>query len=199
MRALRRWIVVVMVILQSVLGALPVLAQGNSRAVYASHDPRNRMLLTLTGEVTALNTVQLSWSATPLQDAPAIEVKWDVDGAQLLNGPAEEILGAVAAQSNVQQARTVILPGQGVYKLYVLVRYRPYPSAQVGASALLFALVDAGGVVTLSARDPNVVDPMHSIMPTTVTVLDAEAESSSTDATHDDPCFTITGTVSREG
>src|SRR5215211_4817601 len=63
---------------------------------------------------------------------------------------------------------------------------------------MLFALVNEQGAVTLTARDPNTVNPMHSQMATEVTQLDGQVSVAGANETNDDPCFNISGTVTRQ-
>jgi hypothetical protein len=195
MRRFRSWVVVMLVVLQSLVSVVPVMAQGASRAVDQAGDARDRMLLTVTAEAIGQNIAHLALSATPLLGAPAVQVHWDVGAAQLIDGPADETLGAVAAEGTAQQARTVVFPGAGLYPLGVLVTYEPYTGAQYGASGMLFALVDAGGGVTLSDRDPNAVSSMHSTLEAQVTLVDPQVQIAG--VTQAQGCFNVSGTITR--
>jgi hypothetical protein len=193
-----RWVIVSLVALQSVLGAMPALAQSHSRAETEAGEPRDRTRLTLVAEAVGSNTVQLLATATPFEDAPALQIHWDIGTAQMVDGPLDETLGAFAGNSTAQQTRVVVFPGQGIYPLGVTATYHPFTGAMFGASAMLFALVDAGGVVTLTNRDPNAVSPMNSVMQTSEPSEEPEAGSASVERADDDPCFTVHGVVTRE-
>lgn len=199
MQRIYRWFIVALVAIQSVTGALPAWAQGNSHAVALSQNTHDKMLLTLTGDAVGPNRVQLALSATPLIDAPALQVRWEVGIAQMMDGPPAETLGAVAAEGVAEQTRTVLLPGAGHYRLMAVVTYLPYAGAQYGAATTLFAIVGAQGIVTLTTRDPDAVSPMHSIMPAEVIELTPQAAIAGVNATDDDdPCFDVVGNISRE-
>ena len=193
-----RWIVVWMVALQPVVGAIPVFAQGSSHAVAVANNTRKRMSLLLVGDTVGVNTVQLQLSATPLMDAPALQVTWDVANAQMVGAPLTESLPAAAANSTSLQTRSVVFPGQGIYPLLVSVTYQPEAGRQYGASTMLFALVDAQGSVTLTARDPNVRHPSESPLVAEVTQVSSQATVAGADATNDDPCFNVSGRVTRD-
>src|SRR5688572_110208 len=97
MRGLRRWVVITMVALQSLLGSAPLLAQDYGRAVDESGEARDQISLTFVAEAVGLYTAHLSFTATPILDAPSLDVSWRVEAAQMIDGPATETLGAVAA------------------------------------------------------------------------------------------------------
>src|SRR3954464_6110175 len=116
-RRLIHWAAILVVSLQAVLGTLPVFAQGSSRASSHSAEARKQMEVTLEGEAIAPNLVRLSFTAIPSLDAPAVQVKWTVENARLVDGANDETLGAVAAGASVQETRSVAFPGPGVYRL----------------------------------------------------------------------------------
>jgi hypothetical protein len=195
-----RWLhgcLVTLIALGSLLNARPAFAQGGRRAVDEDGEWRDRIHLTLTAEVVGPQTVHLALAAVPELAAPTLQVTWEVGTAQLAGGPANETLTGVAVNQTVQQSRSAALPGPGVYPLAVYVTYQARPGAQYGAAGMVFAIVDAAGGVTLTTSDPNARSPMHSIIPAEVTQVSSEAETAGIGATFDDPCFSVSGTVSR--
>lgn len=198
-----RWCIVALVSLHTVLAALPAAAQvteqpGAPTAKAVADDPDKGMLLTLQGEVVGPNRVQLALTATPMYAASALHVVWDVNGAQLTDGPAEETLDARAAYHKVEQTRTVLLPGQGVYALSVSATYQAAANAQFGAATRLYAVADAQGGVTLTRLDPNAVKLKSLTLDGEWIEVEPTAEIAARQAASDDPCVTVSGRVMRE-
>src|SRR5918993_187945 len=80
-----RWVVLSLFVLQSLVGALPAMAQGASHAVASVTDEDKRMLLELVGDAVGQRTVQLLLTATPTRDAPALQVTWDIGDGQMVD------------------------------------------------------------------------------------------------------------------
>src|SRR4051812_29409709 len=89
-RRLIHWAAILVVTLQAVLGAMPLFAQGSSHASSHSGEPRNQIEVTLAGEAIAPNLVRLSFTAIPSLDAPAMQVKWTLADARLVDGSNDE-------------------------------------------------------------------------------------------------------------
>ena len=159
---LQRWLawwIVVQLLLMPQIAHAQSLPQGAAQVVDQGGEPRDRLHLTLTATVVGPQAVALELVATPHLDAPAVDIRWEVDGLLLSGGPAEERTAAVAAQTDVSSHRGVALPGPGIYPIGVMATYAAGPETQYGASGMVFAIVDAAGQVQVTDRDPRAPHP----------------------------------------
>ena len=172
---------------------LPQIAQAHDLSL-------GRIDVTLIGSATGANEVTLTATATPGIPVPTMILTWRLlDGGALLDGPAETSWDLPTADTPVSQARRVQLPGPGIYKVGVTALLPLGESARFIDSEVLFLIVDARGGVTISAKDPNAVSPMGSIMPEVSGIAPTapEVTAAGTRAANGDPCFTVRGVFQR--
>jgi hypothetical protein len=183
-------------LLAALLPSQPLFAQQTAVSDHA-RDKKQHMdvLLTATLGATGSNQVDLTLRATPLTDAPALQVRWLLpEGSQLVGGPTAEATGAVAANQVVQWTRQLHLPGPGLYKVMAAVGYSPGVDQHFGATGVLFITIAADSKLSASDKDPNAHSPMHTIMPMTV---NRAVDAAQTHNANGDPCFFVSGRVMR--
>lgn len=192
---------IALLVFSLVLPAYPASAQA-TLITDQSGGARDRMHVSLSAPPSGAGPVPLTFTATPALLAPDVQVTWMVDD-NVVVGPLS--LGAAAGGQLLQQSQSINLPGPGVHRLLVEATYLPAPAAQFGATNVLFASVAEDGAWTISTRDPNARNPMHSLMPMTVTDLavapaaaDAPESPDAPNAPNGDPCYHVNGTVLRE-
>ncbi|MEZ4863278.1 MAG: hypothetical protein R3C14_18320 [Caldilineaceae bacterium] len=180
----------------AMLPAAPLYAQSTGIVDHAG-GPRARIEVILQvdrapapGEVATLTV-----AATPLVNAPDLQVRWVLpDGGELLGGSTEQMMGPVAAGQRVQVSRQARFAAPGVYQVAAVVGYQPNAAMHLGAAGVLFFTVDGAGHSTASDQDPNAHSPMGETVPTTVETV---AQAAGVTQSNDDPCFTVSGTVRR--
>lgn len=168
--------------------------------VARAHDMNaGRIEVTLSGVVSGASEVTLTAVATPGIPVPMLQLKWGLlDGGELLDGATESSWDLPPEDQPVSQVRRVRLPGPGVYRAGVSAILPVSESYRFAASDLLFLIVDEGGGVTISEKDPNAVSPMGSIMIETP-LVSASQEQVPAEITspNGDPCFTVRGVFNR--
>ena len=203
-------------ILASLLPALPVQAAAPRQSdppapppaaeIDIAEDKFGILSVTLSssGATTPGGTVNLVLAATPASDLPAIEVQWELpDGGELIGGSNVESFGAVAAGSTVQSNRQVRFSGEGVYRVFASATGSPNDSMNVAPLGVLFFIVNAV-TPAVSNRDPNPVDPRAGPMEAEIVsaevgarVVDPASVDAASISETDDPCFNVTGKVTR--
>lgn len=181
--------------LATLLPAQPAFAQ-TTRIIDQAGSQRDRITVTLTADQAPSTggVATLIFDATPLLAAPDLTIHWTLPNGGELLGDATESMGAVAAGQTVRSMRQVRFPTEGVFKVAVAAVYQPNPAAQFSAAGVLFFTVRNGAGSTASDRDPNAVSPMRSTMETSV---EAQVGAAGVDATTDDPCFDVSGQITR--
>ncbi len=150
--------------------------------------------LSADGPVAPDSTVTLTLTARPLREAPNLVVEWELpDGGTLLDGPAAESLGAVAAGDSVSSVRRLQVRSEGVYGVRARARYFANQATSLAATGVLFFSVDSPQP-TVSDLDPRtpIYDP-----PTAKTTIDKSALTVQTTRSADG-CFNVTGLLNRE-
>ncbi len=139
-------------------------------------------------------TSTLTIEATPLIDAPNLQIQWVIPPGVTLTGSTVENLGAVSPRQTVTSQRQIQFPAQGTYKIAAVAVFQPAASFQFSAAGVLFFEIDAFGSA-VGDMDPDAESPMHSIMQGTFTtspnLVAGPTEINS------DPCFTINGSIIR--
>ncbi|MEZ4709824.1 MAG: VWA domain-containing protein [Caldilineaceae bacterium] len=164
--------------------------------IASAHDINaGRIQVTLAGAATGPYEVTLTARATPGIPVPLMQMKWGLlDGGELLDGSAETSWDLPPEDVPVEQIRRVHLPGPGVYRAGVSAILPLGDTGRFADSAVLFLIVDEGGNVTISARDPNAVSPMGSIMPESNV---SQVQAAAVTAPNGDPCVTVSGVIQR--
>ncbi|MBX2997772.1 MAG: hypothetical protein KF893_04620 [Caldilineaceae bacterium] len=140
------------------------------------------------GEIVTINATVESLVA-----APELTVVWTLPaGAELIGGGTVDRFTDVAAKQMLLSVRQVRFPSEGLHALEVTAVAHPAAEFQlIGARTLYFTVKAEGGAV--SQRDPNLVNPKGSQMPT----IEVESVEATNRAANADPCFTISGKVTR--
>jgi len=137
----------------------------------------------------------LSFEATPLIDAPDLEIHWVVAPGAVLLGSSTDTPGAVAAHQMVSSQRQIQFPTNGTYKVAVDASFSPAKGMNFGASGVLFFTIQGNGS-RVSDKDPDARSPMHSIMPTQVTTS-PNLSGPTPVPSNGDPCFIVQGNIRR--
>ncbi len=141
------------------------------------------------GEIVTINATVESLVA-----APQLTVQWQLpEGAEFIDGGAVDRFNGVEAKQMVLSVRQVRFAAEGVYPIGVTALAQPTSALQLaGERSLYFTVKGNGG--TVSTVDPTIKSPMGSRM----TTIDVETvEATGTRAATDDPCFTVSGRVTR--
>lgn len=140
--------------------------------------------------------VNVTMIATPHFVASAIQIGWSLEnGGELSGGADVEDFSNIATHQGIQTTRQVRFPTEGVYKLIGSAQIHPNTALAYGGADVLFFIVKADGSSTITRFDPNASSPMRTKMETTIQKLDAPI--SAAQATEDDPCYTISGKITR--
>ncbi|MCJ7662348.1 MAG: VWA domain-containing protein [Anaerolineales bacterium] len=139
-------------------------------------------------------TASLRISATPLIQAPDLQIQWIVPPEVELVGTDTEFFGSIAAHKMVSSQREIRFSSEGIFKVAVRASFQPANDVEFGASGVLFFTIKPGGS-EVSDMDPQARSPMGSIMPTQVDIDTQQIMSP--DSTSDDPCFAINGRLRR--
>ncbi|MCC7352621.1 MAG: VWA domain-containing protein [Anaerolineae bacterium] len=180
-----------------VLSSSGMSARGSAQAVpivnhAGGHEDGITVTLQADGAPAPGGTTLLTFTATPLADAPDLTVRWVIpEGVELLGEPTQS-LGAVASGQTVTVRREVRFPKAGTYKIAAEAAYHWGTSARFAAAGVLFVTVSPG-TSRISEQDPNARSPMRSIMPARTTT----APSTSAPRATNDPCFDVVGIVTR--
>jgi hypothetical protein len=154
--------------------------------------PRYRIELTLRANGAPLpgGTTQLSIDATPLVNAPEMEIHWVIpQGVQLL-GSEVDTFSNISVNQSVHSERALNFPSAGTYKIAVSVRLHLAPEVTYGSSGVLFFVIDANGS-RVTDKDPDAHRPVRSGPPVIVTTSVTPATINSQEPNDDEPCFTI--------
>lgn len=135
----------------------------------------------------------LTLEVKPYADAPDLLVKWQTPAGATLIGDAEEHLGAVRAGQTVTSTRRVRFDSQGVYKITGAAVLDYGPDLQFGAAGVVFYTIRPA-FPAVSDKDPLARNPMGTKMPG---VVSSGTGKFVPNAATDDPCFTISGTITR--
>ncbi len=136
---------------------------------------------------------ELTLEATPYADTPNLIVKWQTPGGTVLIGNPEENFGAVAAGQTVKSTRQVRFDEPGVFKIAGAAVLDYGPDLQFGAAGVAFYTIRPY-FSAVSDKDPDVRDPMGTVMPA---VISRGTQRVVPNAATDDPCFVISGTITR--
>jgi len=205
MKGIRRvWLVLSLSLLViSALGASAVQAQGppeeavRTSLVDQTGGPRDQLLLTLRSDAMARpgDTVTLTLSATPLLDAPVLEIHWALpEGVELVEGTSTDRVEAVPAHEIVTSTRTLRFRTSGIHRIAAEVAYQPDEGIQYARSAVLFFIVDEDAP-HVSDLDPMAGTDLHA--PVAVTNIARTPFAIAPQATDAPPCFTISGSLMR--
>ena len=105
------WLVVLLagaLVLPVTVRSAPALFQPPATLIDRAGGAYNGVEVTLAADTAPApgGLVTLTLTARPLRDAPNLIVQWELpDGGELLGGPAQEALGAVAAGQSVTTTR----------------------------------------------------------------------------------------------
>jgi uncharacterized protein YegL len=141
------------------------------------------------GEIVTINA-----TVEALVAAPVLTVIWNLPaGAELVGGgePVDRFNG-VEANQILLSVRQVRFPAEGVQPVEVRAIAQPAPGLQLAGTDNLYFTVKGNGS-TVATVDPTLKSPMGSRM----TTIEVETTETSTRATSDDPCFNISGRVTR--
>ncbi len=193
MACILRFILIIGILLSSLGTPAPAAAQAAPVIVRGGGSEDGiEVTLQADGAPAPGGTTALTFTATPLADAPDLTVRWVIpEGAELL-GEAIQNLGAIASGQTVTLRREVRFPSAGTYKVAVEAAYTWGTSARFAAAGVLFFTV-AKGAPRISEKDPAARSPMRSIMPARVTT----APGTSAPRATNDPCFDVVGRVTR--
>ncbi len=185
-----------LVILSMLLPASTVSGRAGGPAVDSTGGAKNRIKVVLQADGAPLpgGTARLSIDATPLIDAPDLAIQWIVPAGVELQGEPVDSIGSVTAHQTEHGERTLKFPSAGTYKVIAVASYHPAKDITLAASGVLFFVIDPSGS-RVSDKDPDAHSPMHSKMQALVTLSDAQPNHPN--APTDDPCFTVTGSISR--
>jgi len=163
-------IVSFLVILVLLIPTVSAQAQAGGPAVDLAGGAKNRINVVLQADGAPLpgGTTRLSIDATPLIDAPDLEIQWIVPAGVELQGPALDTPGVVAAHQSTHAERMIKFPTAGTYKIAVVAAYHPGKDITLAASGVLFFVISPNGS-RVSDKDPDAVSPMHSKMQAEVT------------------------------
>ncbi|MFO7661267.1 MAG: hypothetical protein R6X18_01610 [Chloroflexota bacterium] len=138
--------------------------------------------------------VTLTLTARPLRDAPEVFVEWELpDGGELLDGPAREILGSVAAGEQIHITRRARFSTDGVFSVRARAYYFPNDATSLAATGVLF-FTTRPGAPTASDLDPRT--PIYE-PPAAKRTVDKSHLAGMTGRAADG-CFTVKGILSRE-
>lgn len=177
-----------------------VMARPQANPAFTTSDATEQLSvqLTATGTPRLGQPQMLAVAVTPRLDAPDLHLRWVLPpGVVLVDGPGEEVLGAVAAGTTITRTRSVRMDVAGLHRIGVAATFADGTAAQYGAAAILFFQVDAqGGAVTDS--DPQALADLNARIP-----LGADAAVHA--ATTDEPaqregasiCVDVKGRVTR--
>ena len=168
----------------------PVLAQSGPVEDNAG-GPRKGVELTLQADGAPLpgGSAQLTMFATPLINAPDMEIRWIIpQGVQLLD-EAVDTFSSVAVNTPVSSERRLSFPAAGTYKIAVSVSLHLATGVTYGTSGVLFFIIDPNGS-RVTDKDPDAHRPVRKAPPEQVTVSVTPA-SKTTLEPNEDPCFTI--------
>jgi hypothetical protein len=141
------------------------------------------------GEIVTINA-----TVTSLVAAPELVIYWQLPaGAEFVNGVSVDRFQDVAAEQMLLSVRQIRFPVEGTHGIEVAAIAKPVPSLQLAGSASLYFTVTENGSTT-STVDPTLKSPMGSRMET-IEVETIEAVNAR--AANDDPCFNISGRVTR--
>lgn len=145
--------------------AVTARQQANPAFTTSDATEQMRVQLTATGTPRLGQPQMLTVAVTPLLDAPDLHLRWVLPpGVTLVDGPGEELLGAVAAGTTISRTRTMRMDAAGLHRIGVAATYADGAAAQYGAAAILFFRVDAqGGAVTDS--DPQALAELDARIP----------------------------------
>ena len=200
----RLWLALILsLLIVGVWGPPPVQAQGpperefRPSLVDQTGGPRDQLLLTLVADAAVRpgETVALTLSATPLLDAPVLEIYWVLpDGVELVAGTPTEEIDMMAAREVVQSVRSLRFTTPGTHRVAVEVGYTPYEGARYTRSGVLFFMVDE------DAPQVSDLDPLAGIdmtAPVAVTNVVRTPFSIAPQSTSATPCFTVSGSLMR--
>lgn len=143
------------------------------------------------GEIADLQVTVIAHTATP-----TMTVQWSLEnGGELLGGPTSVTFTTVATHQPVQMSRQVRFAKAGVYRVTVVAGIQPVAAVGYGVADVLFFLVKADGSSSVTRIDPAAQSPMGATVATTMRQIESPARM--TQATGDDPCYTISGTITR--
>ena len=138
--------------------------------------------------------VTLTLTARPLRDAPNLIVQWELpDGGELLGGPAQESLGAVAAGQSARATRQARFATAGVYGVSARALYAARAGVSLAARGVLFFDVRAGRP---SASDLDPRTPVYT-PPLARPTIDKSALAGASGRAADG-CFNVHGILARE-
>ena len=190
---------VILLILAQLPFAGPARAQGGG-AIDRTGGPRERINLVLQADSAPQpgGSAQLVLSATPLIDAPDLQVQWLLPAGVQLQGADRDSFGPVSANQTVQSVRTLVFPSSGIYKVVVLAQFQLGPGVTFGASGVLFFIIAPNGSV-VTDKDPDARPPARSGLPEQVTLspLPLAASPNLPSSPNGDPCFTVSGHIDR--
>ena len=138
-------------------------------------------------------TAEMTLEARPYADVPDLVVRWLLPAGATLIGETEERFGQVGAGQTVTSKRQVRFDTTGVYKVAAAAVLDYGPDLQYGASGVVFYTIDPL-LSAVSDMDPGAHSSMGTIMPTMVT---STQEGMTRNQATGDPCFNISGTVTR--
>lgn len=136
---------------------------------------------------------ELLLEATAYIDAPDMVVTWQTPAGVTLLGDAQEHVGPVSAGQTVTSTRRVRFDREGVFKVSGSAMLDYGPDLQFGAAGVVFYTIRPT-FSTVSDKDLEARSPMGSKMPT---VIRRGKQSAVPAAVTDDPCFNISGTITR--
>jgi hypothetical protein len=197
MKKARRFVNVLGFLIIFSLLVFPSASQAQSGPVEdQAGGPRQRIevILHADGAPPPGGTARLSFTATPLINAPDLEVKWILPPGVELAGEPTEVFGEVAAHNSVISERTLTFPAPGVYKIAVSAVFHPIPAAKFSASGVLFFTIASGGS-SVSDKDPDAHRPARSGLGEQVTVSSIQPDAPR--SPDDDPCFSVSGFIDR--
>ena len=188
--------VITLFILAQLIFASSVRAQSGP-GLDQSGGPRKRIQVVLQADNAPLpgGSAQLSLSATPLIDAPDLQVQWILPAGVQLQGASVDSFGPVSARQTVQSVRTLVFPAAGVYKIAVSAQFQLASQVAFGASGVLFFTIDPLGS-RVSDLDPQAQRAARSGLPEQVT-LGPLPQPMAPRAPNGDPCFNVTGHIDR--
>ena len=185
-----RLVIAIVIIFTILIPTSPVNAQGGpAEDITGGTEDGVEITLRANGAPLPGGAAQLSIDATPLLNAPEMEIHWFIPEGVKLIGEETDTYSDISINQPVSAERTLSFPSAGTYKIIVSVSLHLSPASTYGTSGVLFFIIDPSGS-SVTDKDPDAHRPVRHAAPGEVTIT-TEPASEISKVPNEDPCFTI--------